>query len=39
MLAPASLREVFAEKGIDLKKPIITSCGSGTDPSTSAMTS
>ena len=27
--APDALRAAFAEHGIDLKKPIITTCGSG----------
>ena len=25
----AALRQIFAEKGVDLRAPIITSCGSG----------
>ena len=28
-MSPARLRQAFAEGGVDLDKPIITSCGSG----------
>ncbi len=29
MKSPAALRQVFEAAGVDLKKPAITSCGSG----------
>ena len=29
MKSPEALAKVFADAGVDLKKPVITSCGSG----------
>lgn len=29
MKAPEALRQVFEEAGVDLSRPVITSCGSG----------
>lgn len=35
--SPEELRQLFAEKGVDLTRPIITSCGSGITASTLAL--
>lgn len=37
MRSPAELAQLFAERGIDLDKPLITSCGSGVTASTLAL--
>ncbi|NMA99012.1 MAG: sulfurtransferase, partial [Phyllobacteriaceae bacterium] len=35
--SPDNLRQLFTEKGVDLTRPIITSCGSGITASTLAL--
>jgi thiosulfate/3-mercaptopyruvate sulfurtransferase len=35
--SPEALAAIFAERGVDLTKPIITSCGSGVTASTLAL--
>jgi len=37
MKSPAELTQLFADRGLDLAKPIITSCGSGITASTLAL--
>lgn len=37
MKSPAELAQLFAERGIDLNKPLITSCGSGITAATLAL--
>ena len=37
MKSPAELSQLFADRGLDLDKPIITSCGSGITASTLAL--
>lgn len=37
MKSPAELTQLFADRGLDLDKPIITSCGSGITASTLAL--
>jgi thiosulfate/3-mercaptopyruvate sulfurtransferase len=37
MKSPAELNQLFADRGLDLDKPIITSCGSGITASTLAL--
>lgn len=37
MKSPEALKAIFADRGVDLSKPIITSCGSGVTASTLAL--
>ncbi len=37
MKSPEALAQIFAERGLDLEKPIITSCGSGITAATLAL--
>lgn len=37
MLDPAALRHIFTERGIDLSRPLVTSCGSGITAATLAL--
>jgi thiosulfate/3-mercaptopyruvate sulfurtransferase len=37
MKSPAELSQLFADRGIDLSKPLITSCGSGITAATLAL--
>ena len=37
MKSPEALQALFAERGVDLTQPIITSCGSGVTASTLAL--
>ena len=37
MKSPEELRTLFAERGVDLDKPLITSCGSGITAVTLAL--